>query len=140
MSETVPGKTPPADRNIFGLHPNIFFLGVVSSLTDISSEMIFTIISLFLANVVGVTTLVIGLIGGLADSADAILRVFSGWLSDRMGKRKPLALLGYGLSTLAKPFMYFATAWLPVLGIRLTDRFGKGIRTSPRDALVANLN
>jgi MFS family permease len=138
VSETVPGETPLADRNIFGLHPNIFFLGVVSSLTDISSEMIFTIISLFLDNVVGATTLVIGLIGGLADSADAILRVFSGWLSDRMGKRKPLALLGYGLSTLAKPFMYFATAWLPVLGIRLTDRLGKGIRTSPRDALIAD--
>jgi MFS family permease len=120
------------------MHPNIFFLGLVSLFTDISSEMIFTIISLFLDNVVGATTVIIGLIGGVADSADAILRVFSGWLSDRLGKRKPLALLGYGLSTLAKPFMYFATAWLPVLGIRLTDRLGKGIRSSPRDALIAD--
>jgi MFS family permease len=122
----------------WGLHPNIFFLGLVSFLTDVSSEMIFTLLPLFLANVLGVKTTVIGLIEGVADSTATLLKIASGWFSDRVGKRKLFALLGYGLSTLAKPLMYFATAWGMVLGVRFADRVGKGIRTSPRDALVAD--
>lgn len=125
-------------KSIFGMQPNVFFLGMVSFLTDVSSEMIFTILPLFLANVLGAGTTVIGLIGGITESADALLRIFSGWLSDRLQKRKSLAVLGYGLSTLAKPFMYLATTWGIVLGVRFADRVGKGIRTSPRDALIAD--
>jgi MFS family permease len=125
-------------RKLFGLNPNVFFLGIVSLLTDISSEMIFTLVPLFLFNVLRTGTPVIGLIGGLSESADAIFRILSGWLSDRVGRRKPLAVLGYGLSTLAKPFMYLASSWGGVLAIRFGDRLGKGIRTSPRDALVAD--
>ncbi len=125
-------------QHIFGLNPNIFFLGLVSFLTDVSSEMIFTLLPLFLANIVGAAAVVIGFIEGLAESTASLIRIFSGWLSDRLGKRKPLAIVGYGLSTMAKPFMYVATTWGVVLGVRFTDRLGKGIRTAPRDALVAD--
>jgi len=125
-------------RRVFGLNPNVFFLGIVSLLTDISSEMIFTLVPLFLFNVLSIGTPIIGLVGGLSESADAIFRIFSGWLSDRMGKRKPLAVLGYTISTIAKPFMYLASSWGAVLAVRFGDRIGKGIRTSPRDALVAD--
>ncbi len=125
-------------RKIWGFHPNVFFLGIVSFLTDVSSEMIFTLIPLFLSNVLGAATTIIGLIGGLSDSADAIFRIFSGWLSDRIGKRKFLAVAGYSISTVAKPFMYLASTWGVVLGVRFSDRIGKGIRTSPRDALIAD--
>jgi MFS family permease len=125
-------------RRVFGLNPNVFFLGIVSLLTDVSSEMIFTLVPLFLFNVLSIGTPIIGLVGGLSESADAIFRIFSGWLSDRMGKRKPLAVWGYSISTIAKPFMYLASSWGAVLAVRFGDRIGKGIRTSPRDALVAD--
>ena len=123
---------------IFGLNPNVFFLGVVSLLTDVSSEMIFTLVPLFLSNVLGAATTIIGFIGGLSESTDAIFRILSGWFSDRIGKRKLLAVWGYSISTVAKPFMYLASTWGAVLAIRFSDRVGKGIRTSPRDALVAD--
>jgi MFS family permease len=125
-------------RRVFGLNPNVFFLGIVSLLTDVSSEMIFTLVPLFLFNVLRIGTPVIGLIGGLTEGADAILRIFGGWFSDRIGKRKILAVLGYSISTIAKPFMYLASSWGSVLAVRFGDRVGKGIRTSPRDALVAD--
>lgn len=125
-------------KSIFGVNPNVFFLGVVSFLTDVSSELIFTLLPLFLANILGVATTIIGLIEGIAESTASLVRIFSGWLSDRLGKRKFLAFLGYCLSTLAKPFMYIASTWGFVLGVRFTDRLGKGIRTAPRDALVAD--
>lgn len=122
----------------FGLSPNVFFLGVVSFLTDVSSEMIFTILPLFLFNVLGAPIAIIGLIEGIADSTATLVRALSGWLSDKLGRRKPLAALGYALSTIAKPFLYFAGTWGAVLAIRFSDRLGKGIRTAPRDALVAD--
>jgi MFS family permease len=125
-------------KRIWGLNPNVFFLGIVSLLTDISSEMIFTLVPLFLRNVLKAPFSAIGLIGGLSESVDAIFRIFSGWLSDKVGKRKPLAVLGYSISTIAKPFMYLASGWGAVLGVRFSDRVGKGIRTSSRDALIAD--
>jgi len=125
-------------RRVFGLNPNVFFMGIVSLLTDVSSEMIFTLVPLFLFNVLSIGTPIIGLVGGLSESIDAVFRIFGGWLSDRMGKRKPLAVLGYSISTIAKPFMYLASSWGAVLAVRFGDRVGKGIRTSPRDALVAD--
>ena len=133
-----PLNTDTSGKRIWGLNPNVFFLGIVSFLTDVSSEMIFTLIPLFLSNVLGAATTIIGLIGGLSESADAIFRIFSGWLSDRIGKRKFLAVAGYSISTVAKPFMYLASTWGVVLGVRFSDRIGKGIRTSPRDALIAD--
>ena len=125
-------------RKIWGLHPNVFFLGVVSLLNDISSEMIFTLVPLFLTNVLGATSTIVGLIGGLSEGADAVFRMLSGWLSDKVGKRKLLAVLGYSFSTLAKPFLYLANVWGVVLAVRFADRVGKGVRTSSRDALIAD--
>jgi MFS family permease len=125
-------------KKILGIAPNVFFLGIGSLLTDISSEMIFTLVPLFLANVLGTATTVIGFIGGLSDSLDNIFRIFSGWFSDRIGKRKTITVAGYGLSTIVKPLMYFASSWGTVLGIRFGDRIGKGLRSSPRDALIAD--
>lgn len=119
------------------LHPNIWVVTATSFLTDISSEMIVYLIPLFLSNVLGVRTAVIGLIDGIAETTASLLKIYSGALSDKLGKRKGLAVLGYGLSAVAKPFLYFASTWGWVLGIRFADRTGKGIRTAPRDALVA---
>lgn len=119
------------------LHPNIWIVTVTSLLTDISSEMIVYLIPLFLSNVLGVRTFFIGLIDGIAETTASLLKVYSGAVSDRLGQRKWLAVLGYGISTLAKPFLYFANSWGWVLSVRFTDRLGKGIRTAPRDALVA---
>ncbi len=138
VSKSIGNSEPSKRGKVFGLNPNVFFLGLVSLLTDISSEMIFTLIPLFLSNVLGAAATVIGFVGGLSESADALLRILSGWVSDRIGKRKPLALLGYSVSTLAKPFMYMASSWGAVLAVRFGDRMGKGLRSSPRDALVAD--
>ncbi len=125
-------------KKIWGLHPNVFFLGMVSLLTDVSSEMIFTLLPLFLANVLQVPMTIVGLVGGLSDSTEGIFKIFSGWFSDKIGKPKLLTVLGYGMATLVKPFMLVAASWGVVTGIRLGDRLGKGIRTSPRDALIAD--
>ena len=119
------------------LHPNIWVVTATSFLTDISSEMIVYLIPLFLSNVLGVRTAIIGLIDGIAETTASLLKIYSGALSDKLGNRKWLAVLGYGLSTVAKPFLYFANSWGWVLGVRFSDRAGKGIRTAPRDALVA---
>jgi MFS family permease len=136
LAEPCDEETPR--RRIWGVSSNVFFLGIVSFLTDVSSEMIFTLVPLLLFNVLGAATLVIGLIGGLSESVDALFRMFSGWFSDRIGKRKSLAVAGYTISTIAKPFMYLASTWGVVLGVRFGDRVGKGIRTSSRDALLAD--
>lgn len=117
---------------------NVWVTTITSFLTDISSEMLINLLPLFLFNVLGVRTAVIGLIEGVAETTASILKIFSGWLSDRLRARKGLAVLGYGLSTIAKPFLYFATTWGWVLGVRFADRVGKGLRTAPRDALVAD--
>jgi len=105
---------------------------------DISSEMVINILPLFLANVLGVQTSIIGLIEGLAEATASILKLFSGWLSDKLGGRKWLAVAGYGLSAITKPLFYFANSWELIAVVRWADRVGKGIRTAPRDALVAD--
>jgi MFS family permease len=117
---------------------NVWVTTLTSFLTDISSEMIANLIPLFLANVLGVSTAVIGLIEGVAETTSSLLKAFSGWLSDRLHGRKWLTVAGYALSATVKPFLYFATAWQHVLTVRFADRAGKGIRTAPRDALIAD--
>ncbi len=131
-------QEPSGEKKVLGVSRNVFFLGWVSFLTDVSSEMIFTVVPLFLLNVLKVSTPIIGLIEGLAEGTASLLKLVSGWLSDRLGQRKSLAVFGYTLSTLAKPFLYIASSWGVVLAVRWTDRVGKGIRTAPRDALVAD--
>jgi MFS family permease len=117
---------------------NVWIVTATSLLTDISSEMIVYLVPLFLSNVLGVGTAIIGLIDGVAETTASLLKIYSGALSDKLGKRKWLTVAGYSLSTIAKPFLYIANAWGWVLGVRFADRVGKGIRTAPRDALVAD--
>jgi MFS family permease len=117
---------------------NVWAVGFTSFFMDVSSEMVLNILPLFLANVLGVQTSIIGLIEGVAEATASILKLFSGWLSDKMGGRKWLAVAGYGISALSKPFFYFANSWELIAGVRWADRIGKGIRTAPRDALVAD--
>lgn len=117
---------------------NIWVLTLASFLTDVSSEMVFNLVPLFLANVLGVRLSLIGLIEGVAETTASIIKIYAGWFSDWLGKRKGLTVAGYGLSTLAKPFLYVVNSWWGVLAVRFTDRVGKGIRTAPRDALIAD--
>jgi MFS family permease len=117
---------------------NVWVVTVTSFLTDVSSEMIASLLPLYLSNVLGARTATIGLIEGVAETTASVLKVFSGWLSDRLGRRKALAVAGYALSTAAKPFLLLASTPAWVFAVRFTDRFGKGIRTAPRDALVAD--
>ncbi|OHE58134.1 MAG: MFS transporter [Thermodesulfovibrio sp. RBG_19FT_COMBO_42_12] len=125
------------DRKFFGFGRNVFFAGVVSFFMDVSSEMIYPLVPLFLSNVLGVNKSVIGLIEGIAESTASLLKVFSGWLSDRIGNRKWLMFAGYGISTLSRPIIALATGWHHVMGSRFMDRLGKGVRTAPRDAIIA---
>lgn len=131
-------KEARGERRVWGLPRNVFFLGLVSLFTDFSSEVAIRTLPLFLANVLGVKTSIIGLVEGIAESTATLTRLLSGWLSDRLGKRKALVTIGYGLSSFVKPLLYLASSWSHVLAIRFADRVGKGIRTSPRDALVAD--
>ena len=124
-------------NKLFRLHSNIWIVTATSFLTDISSEMLVYLIPLFLSNVLGVRMAYIGLIDGVAETTASLVKIYSGALSDKLGKRKWLAVLGYGISTVAKPFLYFVNGWVGVLGVRFADRVGKGIRTAPRDALIA---
>lgn len=117
---------------------NVWAVSLTSFFMDISSEMVINILPLFLSNVLGVQTSIIGVIEGLAEATASILKLFSGWLSDKLGGRKWLAVAGYGISALTKPFFYFASTWGLIAGVRWADRVGKGIRTAPRDALVAD--
>jgi len=121
-----------------GLDRNIFFLGWVSFFTDVSSEMIYPLLPIFLTSVLGMGTTFVGLVEGVAESTASFLKLFSGWFSDRLKKRKSLVVFGYTLSTLIRPFVAAASAGWHVLLIRFLDRVGKGIRTSPRDALIAD--
>jgi len=125
------------EKKFFGFNKNVFFTGVVSFFMDVSSEMIYPLVPLFLANVLGVNKSMIGLIEGIAESTASLLKVFSGWLSDRIGQRKNLMLAGYAISTLSRPIIAMAGGWQQVLASRFADRLGKGIRTAPRDAIIA---
>ena len=116
---------------------NVIALGWVSLFTDISSDMIFPLLPLFLANTLGIPKALIGLIEGIATSTASILKAFSGHISDRIKKRKILVLIGYSLSALSKPFFAIANNVAEVFLVRLSDRIGKGIRDAPRDALIS---
>ena len=121
------------------LDPSVRALGVVSLLNDFSSEVAVRTLPLFLANVLGVRIGVIGLIEGIAESTATLLKLVSGYLSDRFQRKKALALWGYGFSNLTKPLLYFADSWMLVFAVRFLDRVGKGVRSAPRDALIADL-
>lgn len=120
-----------------GLSINILLLGLVSLFTDLSSQMVFPLLPLFLTSALGAQAYIVGLVEGAAETTASLLRIVSGYWSDKTKKRKPFILLGYSLSTITKPLFAFANVWFFVLFVRVIERIGKGIRTVPRDALVA---
>lgn len=121
---------------IFGVSLPIFLLGLVSLFTDISSESIQSILPLYIIEIGG-TTLTLGLISGVSDAIANILKGVSGWWSDKINKRKPFIVAGYTISNLSKPIIGFTSSWELILGLKVTDRIGKGLRTSSRDALIS---
>jgi MFS family permease len=125
------------DKRILGFPRNVFALGWASFLNDTASEMIYPLLPVFLTTTLGAGAAFLGLIEGIAESTASLLKLFSGWLSDRLGKRKGLVLFGYGLAAVARPLISVSHAAWQVLLIRAGDRAGKGVRGSPRDALVA---
>ncbi|MCX7158730.1 MAG: MFS transporter, partial [Proteobacteria bacterium] len=128
MTEPAPAK----------LSRNVKALGVVSLLGDVASEMIYPLLPLFLTTVLGASATMIGTIEGLADSTSSLLKLASGWWADRVPRKKPLVIGGYLLSAIARPVLAVAAVPWHALAVRMTDRTGKGIRTSPRDALLAD--
>ncbi|MFP5286899.1 MAG: MFS transporter, partial [Thermoanaerobaculia bacterium] len=124
----------PASR----LGRNVFALAAVSFLTDVASDMTYPLLPLFLSSVLGAGATAVGAIEGAAESTAALLKLGSGWLSDRVRRRKPLVLLGYGIASLIRPLIGLAQSATQVLAVRVADRVGKGIRGAPRDALIAD--
>ncbi len=122
--------------NKLGIPKNVLILGLVSFFNDIASEMIYPLVPIFLTSVLGAPVSIVGLIEGIAESVASILKVVSGWLSDKWRIRKPFAVAGYSLSAVSKIFFGLAYSWPVVLLARFIDRFGKGTRTSARDALI----
>jgi len=133
MEENV-AKKP---TKFFGLSRNVISMGTVSFLNDLSSDMIFPFIPIFLTSVLGAGAAFVGLVEGVADATASLLKIFSGRLSDKLKVRKPFAVFGYSLSALSKPLLAFALAPWHVLAVRLLDRVGKGTRDAPRDALIS---
>lgn len=130
---------PPKTGFLRRAPAGVVALGCVSMLMDASSEMIHSLLPLFMVGVLGMGPLAVGLIDGLSEAAAALVKIWSGMLSDRLGRRKPLALAGYGLGALSKPLFPLAASAGAVLAARFIDRVGKGIRGAPRDALVADM-
>jgi MFS family permease len=117
----------------------VWVLGFVSLFMDISSEIIHALLPVFMTATLGLSVALVGLVDGIAEATASITKIFSGYISDRIGRRKPLILLGYGLGAASKPLFAMATGALPILGARFADRIGKGIRGAPRDAMVADV-
>jgi MFS family permease len=128
---------PLLKRYFSGLSPSTFFLALGSFLADTSTEMLYPVLPVFLTQELGASASLVGVIEGVAPAIQNIAQGLSGWLSDKLGKRKAIALFGYGLAALAKPLIGISTSWVGVLGARSLDRLGTGARSAPRDALVA---
>ena len=120
------------------MHRNIVILGLVSFFTDISSEMLYPLIPLYLTIVLGASPAALGIIEGISESLASLLKIVSGRISDKFSRRRPLTIVGYGLSAVGKVLFIVASTWVGILWARISDRFGKGIRNAPRDALIAD--
>jgi hypothetical protein len=117
---------------------NVFAMGLVSFFTDFSTEMVLSILPLFLVSNLGISRSLLGVIEGSSELTSYVFRMISGALSDKFRKRKIFVMMGYGLSTISKPFFMVSSGWFDAFVVRATDRMGKGIRTAPRDALIAD--
>lgn len=137
-SEKLDEGTPGLWRRYRRLPRNVFAISLVSLLNDASSEIIYPLLPVFLSLTLGASPAIVGMIEGAAESVSSLLKLFAGYFSDRRGKRKGFVVLGYSLASFARPLLAFATSWYQVFAIRLTDRIGKGIRSAPRDALIAD--
>ncbi|HBC96311.1 MAG TPA: MFS transporter [Clostridium sp.] len=124
------------DKKVLGIERNIFFTGMTSFLTDTTTKMIYSIMPLFLMSI-GASKTEVSLIEGIAESTASVLKAISGWWSDKIGKNKPFMIIGYGFTAILSPLFSIVTSPLQVLAIRFSERVGKGIRTAPRDSLVA---
>src|SRR3989344_8324616 len=124
-------------KRLFGLVPNVFFLGLVSMFNDFSSEMVYAVMPVFLTTVLGASPIFVGFIEGFADALASILKIAGGWFSDRIRRRKRLAVWGYALSTSTRLALSLVTNFWQVFVLRAIDRVGKGLRDAPRDALIA---
>jgi MFS family permease len=131
-------STPGLWRRVGRLPRNVLAISLVSLFNDASSEIIYPFLPLFLTMTLGASPFAVGLIEGAAESVSSLLKLFSGYFSDRRGRRKGLVVFGYGLASLTRPLLAFASTWPQVFFIRLTDRVGKGVRSAPRDALIAD--
>jgi MFS family permease len=134
---TEPIQENKVEKRVFGLPKNIFFLGLTSFFNDFSSEMVFSVFPAFFTSVLKAGAASLGLVDGLADGFSNLFKIYSGNLSDRFQKRKPLVVFGYILAVLTRPFYIFASTVGGALGLRVLDRVGKGLRDSPRDAIVS---
>jgi MFS family permease len=138
MKEEVPMANAGKPRYFAGLSKNTFLLAFASLFSDISTEMLYPVLPVFLTQTLNASGSIVGLVDGFAQATQNIVQGFSGNISDKLQKRKPIALFGYLLAALAKPLMGLATTWQGVFGARLLDRLGAGTRSAPRDALVAS--
>ena len=136
--ENTDNETPNLWRRYRRLPRNVVAIGLVSLLNDASSEIIYPLLPVFLTATLGASAEAVGIIEGAAESISSLLKLFAGYISDRIGKRKWLVVGGYALASFVRPFLGFANNWHQVLAIRLADRVGKGVRTSPRDAMIAD--
>lgn len=127
----------PKERYIRGISLNVLLMGFVSLFTDVSSEMITAVMPFFILSLSGGTILAIGFIDGVSNAIANIIKGISGWLSDKLKRRKAFVIAGYSISNIVKPFIGAQSQWVAVLGLKITDRIGKGIRTAPRDALIS---
>src|SRR5512139_1084046 len=121
-----------------GLSRNVVILGLVSLLNDGASEMIYPLLPVFLTTVLGAGPAALGIIEGIAEATASLLKLYSGYLSDRVKRRKGWIVAGYSLSNVIRPLIAFSSSWVQVLALRFSDRVGKGLRTSPRDAIIAD--
>ncbi len=137
MPDTHTDLRPAVWRRYLSLPRNVLALSIVSLLNDTSSEIIYPLLPAFLALSLGASPFAIGLIEGFAESIASLIKLFSGYASDRLGTRKLPVLAGYSLAAIMRPFLAFVTSWPQVLVVRMTDRVGKGIRGAPRDALIS---
>jgi MFS family permease len=134
MDESAPGLW----RRVWRLPHNVVAISLVSLLNDASSEIIYPMLPAFLALSLNASPKAIGVVEGVAESVSSLLKLFSGYLSDRTGRRKGLVVFGYGLASVVRPLLALTTSWLQVLAVRFTDRVGKGLRSAPRDAMIAD--